>query len=288
VVRDHTGSAPSTKTSRADLHARLELDAMDPGCTSMAAGSPRHSATRLDRAGVLPSAPGKTTAPTRVDEIYRVAVTLFLERGYDATPLSLIAQELGLTKAGLYHHFASKEQLLFDIHRDRMRDSLEPIIERAESEPDPAVRLDRYLREFSAMMGSDPAIRLLIDESKRLSASHLEEIESVWRRGYRVMRRSIEELQAAGRCDPTLNATYAAFAAIGMCAWTLYWFDHERPRELSAVAADFATIFRRGLATDAAPGLFADRSAPPQSPSRSLGGRRSARRQPPRSRGRRP
>jgi AcrR family transcriptional regulator len=189
----------------------------------------------------------------RLEEIHRVAIALFLERGYDATPLSLIAHELGLTKAGLYHHFASKERLLFDIHRARMRDSLEPIIERAEGEADPAVRLDRYLREFSELMGSDPAVRLLIDESKRLTPEHLEAIQKVWRRGYRIMRRSIEELQAAGRCDPALHPAYAAFAAIGMCAWTLYWFDHERPQQIDAVAADFARIFLRGLGVEPMP-----------------------------------
>jgi TetR/AcrR family transcriptional regulator, cholesterol catabolism regulator len=186
-------------------------------------------------------------APTRIDEIHRVAIRLFLERGYDATPLSLIAAELGLTKAGLYHHFISKEQLLFDIHLDRMTQSLLPIIERAESERDPAARLDRYLRDYAELMGSDPAIRLLVEESKRLTPEHLEAIQQVWRRGYRVMRRSIEELQRSGRCDGALNPAFAAFAAIGMCAWTLYWFDSDRGEGRGALGADYARIFLRGI-----------------------------------------
>jgi AcrR family transcriptional regulator len=192
--------------------------------------------------------------PTRIEDIYRVAIALFLERGYDNTPLSLIARELGLTKAGLYHHFASKEQLLFDIHRDRMNESLLPIIERAENEPDPVARLDRYLREFAELMGSDPAIRLLVEESKRLSPEHLEAIREVWRRGYRVMRRSIEELQRSGRCDPSLNPLYAAFAAIGMCSWTLYWFDFDRQDALPGLAADFTRILLRGLGAETGKG----------------------------------
>jgi AcrR family transcriptional regulator len=186
-------------------------------------------------------------APSRIDEIHRVAIALFLERGYDATPLSLIARQLGLTKAGLYHHFESKEQLLFDVHRQMMSERLVPIIERAEGEPDPRVRLDRYLREFAELMGSDPAIRLLIEESKRLTPEHLAEIEAVWRRGYRIMKRSIEELQATGQCPADLHAPYAAFAAIGMCSWLLYWFDPRRPGAIADVAADFARIFLHGV-----------------------------------------
>jgi AcrR family transcriptional regulator len=208
--------------------------------------------------GVSSSAP----SATRIEEIYRVAIGLFLERGYDATPLSLIAKELGLTKAGLYHHFASKEQLLFAIHQDRMKERLLPIIERAEREDDPAERLNRYLRDFTELMGSDRTIRLLIDETKRLEPEHVEAIREVWRRGYRLMRRSIEELQSLGRCDPSLTPAHAAFAAIGMCTWTLYWFDPERQETLTAVADDFARIFLGGLLTpDAASHSGDDRAA---------------------------
>lgn len=186
-------------------------------------------------------------APTRVQEIFGVAMALFLARGYDATPLSAIAAKLGITKAGLYHHFASKEQLLFDLHLDMMKERLIPIIERAEAEPDPVLRLERYLREYAELMGSDPAIRLLIEESKRLTPEHYQAIRAVWRRGFGVMRRSIEELQRAGLCDPTIHPVYSAFAAIGMCSWTLYWFDPDRRDALPAVAGDFTRIFMRGI-----------------------------------------
>lgn len=193
-----------------------------------------------------------SAAAARAEEIYRVAVTLFLERGYDNTPLSLIATELGLTKAGLYHHFESKEHLLFLAHRDSIEKNLVPIIERAEQEADPEQRLNRYLREFAQLMASDPAIRLLIDEAKRLSPQNFAVIQQVWRRGYGVMRRSIDELQAAGRCDPKLNPAFAAFAAIGMCTWTLYWFDADRDDQREELGDTFARIFLNGVLDAAA------------------------------------
>ena len=191
--------------------------------------------------------PASASVPTRAEEISRAAVALFLERGYDNTPLSLIAQQLGITKAGLYHHFESKEHLLFFAHRDSIERNLVPILERAEHEPDPEQRLNRYLREYAGLMGSDPAIRLLIDEAKRLSPENLQAIRGVWRRGYRLMRRSIEELQAAGRCDPHLDPAFAAFAAIGMCTWTLYWFDAARQEQRDELGDTFSRIFLNGV-----------------------------------------
>src|SRR5215471_7143191 len=57
----------------------------------------------------------------------RTAAQLFRDRGYDATSVSDVARALGLTKAGLYHHFESKEALLFEIMMyglDRVRDDV--------------------------------------------------------------------------------------------------------------------------------------------------------------------
>ena len=51
------------------------------------------------------------TTPTR-QHILDVAMELFIEQGYDATSLREIAEPLGFTKAALYYHFASKQDIL--------------------------------------------------------------------------------------------------------------------------------------------------------------------------------
>src|SRR6266566_848375 len=52
---------------------------------------------------------------SRAAEVYRTAAEIILQKGYDATSVSDIAQALGITKAGLYHYIHGKTQLLFDI-----------------------------------------------------------------------------------------------------------------------------------------------------------------------------
>ncbi len=58
---------------------------------------------------------GKKSATTR-DRILDAALDLFIEKGYDGTSLREIAERLGFTKAALYYHFASKEDILMALH----------------------------------------------------------------------------------------------------------------------------------------------------------------------------
>lgn len=55
-----------------------------------------------------------------VKKILDVSMKLFLEKGYDHTTLSDIIQVSGLSKGAIYHHFASKAEILIRIcDRDR-------------------------------------------------------------------------------------------------------------------------------------------------------------------------
>jgi AcrR family transcriptional regulator len=46
------------------------------------------------------------------DRILETALDLFIERGYDKTSLREIAERVGVTKAALYYHFSSKEEII--------------------------------------------------------------------------------------------------------------------------------------------------------------------------------
>src|SRR5437764_13286898 len=78
-------------------------------------------------------------------EICRTAAQIFRDRGFDATSVSDIARALGMTKAGLYHYFESKEALLFEIMTyglDRVRDE---VVIPARAVRDPEERLQQII-----------------------------------------------------------------------------------------------------------------------------------------------
>jgi AcrR family transcriptional regulator len=58
-----------------------------------------------------------STAPTTRDRILDASLDLFTEHGFDGASLREIAQRVGVTKAALYYHFSSKEDILMALHQ---------------------------------------------------------------------------------------------------------------------------------------------------------------------------
>lgn len=89
------------------------------------------------------------------ERIQAVAVRMFAERGYDNTSLREIAEELGVTKAALYYHFKTKEDLVTSIVTD-MAEKVDTIISWAVDQPATAETRHEIIRRFhAALYGGD-------------------------------------------------------------------------------------------------------------------------------------
>jgi AcrR family transcriptional regulator len=105
---------------------------------------------RRHRIGVDDPAAEGRTARERIQE---VALSLFIEEGYDKTSLREIAERLGVTKAALYYHFPTKEDLVASLIEDRLT-RIGAIIEWARERPrDDAMRRGFVLRYADLMQG---------------------------------------------------------------------------------------------------------------------------------------
>jgi AcrR family transcriptional regulator len=180
------------------------------------------------------------------EEICDVAVRLFVEDGYDNTPMSSIARATGLSKAGLYHHFPSKEDLLFYIIDHLMEQDLSPIMDQAEAMEDPQQRLEFFVRSYTQLLISKGTARVVIHEARRLSAHNYRKIELSWQRVFRLVRGCVEQLQAQGRAKD-LNQSFTTFALLGMCTWTFYWFDYARPQGTDELSDTYLEILLKGI-----------------------------------------
>src|SRR3984957_12764128 len=79
-------------------------------------------------------------------EILQAAARLFQQQGYDATSMNDVAAALKLSKGGLYHHFQSKDEILFHIMSHAMDITEERVINMARRIEDPEERLRTLIR----------------------------------------------------------------------------------------------------------------------------------------------
>ena len=185
----------------------------------------------------------------RKEEIYEKALKLFIEGGYDHTPMSRIANEVGLSKAGLYHYFPSKKHLLFLIHEHYLKTVFIPILDKAEKISDPEKRIVYFLKNYTNLMTEDDKARVLVHEGNSMEPEHYKKVLRIWKRSLDLIRGAISEIEISGK-SKKLNKTFAAFAAIGMCSWTVYWFDYSRKEHSKELSETFAEIFLKGFLKD--------------------------------------
>ncbi|MBN6055721.1 TetR/AcrR family transcriptional regulator [Nonomuraea sp. RK-328] len=85
---------------------------------------------------------------TRIQEI---ALRLFTEQGYEATSLREIAEELGVTKAALYYHFKTKDDIVASLADLRVAE-VEELLAWARTQPkSPQTRREVVLRYAEAL-----------------------------------------------------------------------------------------------------------------------------------------
>ena len=94
------------------------------------------------------------TEPIKGDtrrRIQQVALDLFAEQGYDKTSLREIADRLGVTKAALYYHFKTKEEILASALEDYMADVRE-LIGWAEEQPHTGESRRELIRRYAQII----------------------------------------------------------------------------------------------------------------------------------------
>ena len=103
-----------------------------------------HTGQRGDRA----REPGEPDTRSRIQQ---VALELFTENGYEATSLREIAERLGVTKAALYYHFKTKDDIIESLVHDHLT-SLEDLVAWAEAQPRTVATRREALRRYSDML----------------------------------------------------------------------------------------------------------------------------------------
>jgi AcrR family transcriptional regulator len=178
-------------------------------------------------------------------EILVVATRLFAEVGYEATTLEMIADELALSKPGLYYYIKSKDDVLVQIHED----IVQTIIDQAEAitrlEMSPDERLWQLIVSHVVTLCSHPARRVFLLYRSQLS-ERAQDIAALRHRYQDLIETVVKEGIERGIFQVT-NARLATATLLGALNWIPNWYSPEGPLSLQEIGAYFANILVGGL-----------------------------------------
>ncbi len=180
------------------------------------------------------------------DRVLEIAVQLFNEQGYDATSVADLAQRLGLTKSALYHHFASKEELL-SVALDQALSSLEAVLDDPRAQEGPASdRLRHVIRSATDVLVAQlPSVTLLL----RVRGNSPVEQSALERRrlfDHRVTR-LVADAQREGDVRTDVDAAVVARLIFGMINSVVEWYRPGGPVDGDRLGHDIMTVALDGL-----------------------------------------
>jgi AcrR family transcriptional regulator len=180
--------------------------------------------------------------------VLQTAVGLFNRKGYDATSIGDLAAELGVTKSAIYHHVASKEDLL-RLALDDALDELTMVVSAAVSDTDGTSAHDRLRgvirRSVEVLAAHQPAVTLLL----RIRGNTPIEVEALKRRRWLddQLAGLVRAAVAEGALRDDLSPDLVSRLLFGMVNSLVEWYRPEGTHDPVTVADAVTSIAFDGL-----------------------------------------
>ncbi|WP_431240349.1 TetR/AcrR family transcriptional regulator [Mycolicibacterium aichiense] len=124
---------------------------------------------------VAATTPDSTATPDTRQRLIDAAIALFIRHSFAGTSLQMIADELGFTKAAIYHHFRTREQLLTAV-LEPIIDKLSAVVDDAEKQRGVQARAERMLNGYArlavqnpmlvSVLASDPSVHTVLKANR--------------------------------------------------------------------------------------------------------------------------
>ncbi|MFF5156486.1 TetR/AcrR family transcriptional regulator [Streptomyces sp. NPDC000348] len=175
--------------------------------------------------------------------IQDVALELFAEQGYEKTSLREIAERLDVTKAALYYHFKTKEEILVGIFEDLSR-PIEDLIEWGRQQPHSLETKQEIIRRYSeALMGAAPLFRFMQENQATIRELRIGEMFKTRMLGLRdILIDPDADLVDQVRCVSALFTMHAGMHVLQ----DVESDPEERRKAVLEVAIDLITQAHRG------------------------------------------
>lgn len=177
--------------------------------------------------------------------IYLAAIDAFSERGFHATTTRDIAGRAGLSPAGLYVHFRSKEEVLHRISLASVRLTLQVATTASTTDGTISERLTATVRDLARWHAlHSGSVRVVLHHLTDLTPEHRAEVTDVQRALHGLVRDLVAEGMTAGDFDTT-DPSATALALLSLCVDTARWYLPAYRRTPEEIGENYAALALR-------------------------------------------
>jgi TetR/AcrR family transcriptional regulator, cholesterol catabolism regulator len=210
--------------------------------------SPAIRASRAPRARRQRSvaAPSATRFDRRLGEILGHATDVFCEKGYEGASMRDLSRATGMSLAGLYHYFQSKERLLYLIQKHTFSTIVGQLKARLEGVTDPGQRLRIFIQNhLEYFVTNQSGLKVLAHEDEALTNGFASEIRAIKREYYGICLGLMDDLKRQHRLR--FNSRTAVMSLFGMINWIYTWYKPRVDGNAEALAEQMSNFVLQGM-----------------------------------------
>jgi len=178
--------------------------------------------------------------------IHRVAVELFAQRGYHGTGVAEIGKAAGVRQGALYYHIGSKEELLFQVLKAHVQESLRGELAIASSALPPAEKLKKLIAHHVSTIAKRRAdVVVYLREQDKLTGERAQELQGLRAEVETLWRRVLREGAESGAFRPTDQIEVNGL--LGMVNFVFYWYRPDGSMAPDEIAERFFALSLRGI-----------------------------------------
>jgi AcrR family transcriptional regulator len=174
------------------------------------------------------------------------AAQIFCEKGYEGASMRDLSRASGMSLAGLYHYFESKEELLYLIQKHTFRSIIDKLRERLGASTDPEERVRIFVENhLEYFLANKEAMKVLSHEDETLKDARGAEVRAIEREYYRICFDLLEDLKRARGLQ--FSGRLAVLSLFGMMNWFYTWHNPRVDANARALAGEMSGIFLYGV-----------------------------------------
>ncbi|MCD5322818.1 MULTISPECIES: TetR/AcrR family transcriptional regulator [Pontibacillus] len=171
------------------------------------------------------------------DRIIDAALVLFEKDGYHGVTVNQIVEHCKASKGGFYHHFESKDELLYVIHDTFITYVLEKAHVAKQTYHYPTEQLQEMITSFVKVFDLyKPHIYVFYQESTYLKPHYEERIKEKRNEFKELLFSVIEKGQQTGDFRKELPVVITGMSILGMVNWTYKWYKKDGEKSIDEIA----------------------------------------------------